>query len=165
MVILTTIVVMHVAQRDATERYALAVLDDHHLNDVGAAFLPATRPCLCAVVPRGIEVEPVLGLPRCAPQGALAQPLPTGEGGIGLIALAPALVAAYAAIGHTPVAMPHNVLGREVVTALALRDARESSPTRCSRHDPQVIQIHAPPVPTDVLDRGRRGKRTAARLV
>jgi hypothetical protein len=90
--------------------------------------------------------------------------LATSEGGIGVIALASALVAAPAAVGDAAIAVPHHVFGREIVTALALGDAWRSrlSGRRCC--DAQVIEVHAP-CATDALDAGRGGERAAARLV
>jgi hypothetical protein len=102
---------------------------------------------------------------RCTPQIALARDLTTSKRGIGAIALTPAFVAAKAAVGDAPVAVPHDVLGREVVTAPALCDAWRSGPTGGWCRDPQVIEVHAPPAATGILDPRRRGKGPAARLV
>ena len=102
---------------------------------------------------------------RCTPQIALARDLTTSKRGIGAIALAPAFVAAKAAVGDTPVAVPHDVPGREVVTTPALCDAWRSGPTGGWCRDPQVIEVHAAPAATGILYPRRRGKGPAARLV
>jgi hypothetical protein len=113
----------------------------------------------------GDQAEAALEPPRCtAPKGTLARDLMTGEDGIGPVALTPAFVAAHTAIGDAPVSVPYDVLRREVVTALALRDAWRSGRTRGRRHNPQVIEVHAAPVAAEGLDPRRCRERSAARF-
>jgi len=93
----------------------------------------------------------------------LPRDLATGEGGIGAIALAPAVVAADTAVRDAPVTMPYDVLGFEFVPALALRNAWKSGASR-SRHGPEMIKVHATPVAAETLDQGRRQEGTATRF-
>src|SRR5881628_2658264 len=106
-----------------------------------------------------------LGPPRCgAPPSTLSRDLPARESGIGVIALASALVAAEAAICNAAVAMTHHVLPSKVVTAVTLRDTGWRS-RHSSRDDPQVIEVHAAPVATGVLDPRQRGQCPAPGFV
>jgi len=86
----------------------------------------------------------------------LARDLPAGEGYVGSVAFAPALVATEAAVRDPSVAMPDDVFRRELMPALALGTTGITTWARRSGHGAQVIQVHAPTVAAPTLDPRRR---------